>query len=888
MLLKTPFRLIHFPGVALAIAGAALVLAAVTVSTRLFLPAAGDAALQQDLSQVGGVPVLSVVMYSSFGPNELSGLSGQVERVVDGRAPRLGDPVRTLLGPAVPVTAGPEGSGEPQGGAPVDRGATAPVQLAARDGFAGHIRRLATARGAAASDGVWVPESVATALRLRPGQAVTVGARPRVRTRVAGIYQDLTAGGRPLDPFWSPLSGAMAVQQVDQPPPPLLLAEPEPLAELGRQLEASGRLEWNWYLPPRRLTVPTVQTLVPQIERVRLDISDPLSLLAARQASASSPLADAVARARATEVALTGPVETISVTGRVLALALLAAAGLYGVKRRRGEVLLLTAQGVGGARLAARTVVEALLPLLVGGALGWLLAVGLAGVLTPTGEPQPQALAAANREVLVALAVGLLLLAAVTWASVQAEERERSGRLRVLLARPLWEALLLVLAAAALYELQTRGAQPVQAAGEPARVDRFLVLFPLLLIAGLAGLAARGAGRLLARRPLRAAARPRPATFLALRRLAAAPRLVLLLVTGSALAIGILGYAGILVASTRAAALDKARVLVGSDTSVSTAAAAEGLDGGGLAATRVQRVRGLTLAPDGVPIDLLAVDPSTFAAAVHWDAAWAGEPLGALLDRLNADQPAPGRVPALLAGPSVSASNAVELGTDDLPVSVVGRASAFPGMSRADRPLLVVSADRLSLWAGSTGVRLTAGHEVWTREDPAAVVAVLREAGTVPEATRTAGTVMRTPAFLAVSWTFAMLQALGALAGLVALVGLVLYAQARQRGRLVAYALARRMGLSRGAHLRSVAMELAAMLLFSFVLGVALALVTSLLVYRRLDPMPELPPGLHLVLPGAVLGLTLLGVALAAVAGALLVQRGADRANVAEVMRLAG
>jgi putative ABC transport system permease protein len=874
MLLKTPFRLIHFPGVALAIAGAALVLAAVTVSTRLFLPAAGDAALEQDLSRVGG-PALSVVMYSSFGPNELSALSGQVERVVSNRAPRLGDPVRTLLGPALPVAAG---------------GSSAPVQLAARDGFAGHIRRLASARGTAAGDGVWVAESVATALELRPGQAITVGARPRARTRVAGIYQDLTAGDQLLDPFWSPLSGALSVQQVDQPPAPLLLAEPAPLAELGRQLEVSGRLEWNWYLPPGRLTVPAVETLVPQIERVRLDVADPLSQFAARQATASSPLADAVASARATEVALTGPVETISVTGRALALALLAAAGLYGVKRRRGEVLLLTAQGVGGARLALRTVVEALLPLLAGGALGWLLAVGLAGVLTPTGEPQPQALAAANLEVLAALAVGLLLLAAVTWASVQAEERERSGRLRQLLARPLWEALLLVLAAAALYELQTRGAQPVQAAGEPARVDRFLVLFPMLLIAGLAGLAARGAGRLLAggARPLRAGARPRPAAFLAGRRLAAAPRLVVLLVTGSALAIGILGYAGILVASTRSAALDKARVLVGSDASVSTRAAAEGLDGGGLAATRVQRLGGLTLQPDGVPVDLLAVDPSTFAAAVHWDAAWSGEPLGVLLDRLDADPPAPGRVPALLAGPAVPAFNAVELGTADVPVAMVGRAAAFPGMSRADRPLLVVSAERLSRWAAALGVGRTGGHEVWTREDPAAVVAALREAGTVPEATRTASTVMRTPTFLAVSWTFGMLQALGALAGLVALVGLVLYVQARQRGRLVAYALARRMGLSRGAHLRSVAMELAAMLLFSFALGMALALVTASLVYRRLDPMPELPPGLHLVLPGAVLGLTLLGVAVAAVAGALLVQRGADRANVAEVMRLAG
>ena len=87
-----------------------------------------------------------------------------------------------MLGPPAAVVAGT---------------ATASVQLAARDGFAGHVRRLATAEGKAATDGVWVPESVATALKLRPGQAVAVGAAPRVRTRVAGIYQDLTAGGRP-------------------------------------------------------------------------------------------------------------------------------------------------------------------------------------------------------------------------------------------------------------------------------------------------------------------------------------------------------------------------------------------------------------------------------------------------------------------------------------------------------------------------------------------------------------------------------------------------------------------------------------------------------------------------------------------------------------------
>jgi putative ABC transport system permease protein len=96
------------------------------------------------------------------------------------------------------------------------------------------------------------------------------------------------------------------------------------------------------------------------------------------------------------------------------------------------------------------------------------------------------------------------------------------------------------------------------------------------------------------------------------------------------------------------------------------------------------------------------------------------------------------------------------------------------------------------------------------------------------------------------------------------------------------------MGLSRGAHRRSVLWELVGLLLFALVLGAGLAVVASLAVYRRLDPLPDLPPTPWLQLPGVLLGATLLGVLLAALAGAFLVQRAADRANVAEVMRLAG
>ncbi|HET9290374.1 MAG TPA: FtsX-like permease family protein, partial [Actinomycetes bacterium] len=172
--------------------------------------------------------------------------------------------------------------------------------------------------------------------------------------------------------------------------------------------------------------------------------------------------------------------------------------------------------------------------------------------------------------------------------------------------------------------------------------------------------------------------------------------------------------------------------------------------------------------------------------------------------------------------------------------------------------------------------------------DPGAALAALRRAGQAPAAVTTAAGQMRTAAFVAQAWTFRLLSALGVLAGMVALVGLVLYAQARQRGRVIAYALTRRMGLSRAAHRRSVFWELAGLLGFAFLLGAGLAVVAAAAVLPRLDPMPELPPSLGLELPGAVLAGTLGCVLLAALAGAVLVQRAADRAKVAEVMRLAG
>jgi putative ABC transport system permease protein len=857
--------------VAVAVVAAALILALTATSGRLFLASAGDAAVGQELDRIGGVPMLAMVMFGAR-PADVAAVQRAAESVASDLVPGLGPPVRTRSGATMDVAAGTR---------------TARVRLAARDGFAGHIQALERAGG----DGAWLPDTAASSLGVRAGQTVRLGLPPGVRVRVVGVYRDLATSDQPLDRFWSPLGNVIYTLDRERTTPPgLMLVDPDRFLELTRRLESSGRLEWDFYPESDRLTLPEADRLAAQIQAVQGITGDPSAeQTGLTRVTTATPITDVVRRAHATLAALTGPVESISLTGRLLAMTLVAAAAVFAVRRRRGEVSVLIAHGVGGLPIGARSMVEAALPLAAGGALGYLVALGLAGPLDPVPGLQPQATAAARREVALAVAAGLLLFGLVTWIAVRSEERERARRLGQVLATPWWEVLALALAAAALYELRTRGGAPVQVEGEPAQVDRLLVLFPLLAIAGLAGLATRAAARLLTRRarpPLTAASAARPAPVLALRRLVAAPRTVLLLVTGSAVALGLLTYSGTLVASTRSGAADKARVLVGSDTNLQLPGEAPPGVTAGLPATVVRRFQEVRLTLDSRPVDMIGVDPASFASGALWRQGFADASLGRLLGRL--DQAPPGRLAAVVAGPAVADARAVDVGPVRLAVTVVATARAFPGMTSSDRSLLVVSSAGFDAAAGRKRDQASWRTELWARGDPGAALAALRRAGQAPAAVTTAAGQMRTAAFVAQAWTFRLLSALGVLAGMVALVGLVLYAQARQRGRVVAYALTRRMGLSRAAHRRSVLWELAGLLGFAFLLGAGLAVVAAAAVLPRLDPMPELPPSLGLELPGPVLAGTLGCVLLAALAGAVLVQRAADRAKVAEVMRLAG
>jgi putative ABC transport system permease protein len=413
-----------------------------------------------------------------------------------------------------------------------------------------------------------------------------------------------------------------------------------------------------------------------------------------------------------------------------------------------------------------------------------------------------------------------------------------------------------------------------------------VLLFPMLFVAGMAGLAGRALARALPAVRLAGTAW-RPSLYLAARRVAAAPRMTVLLVTAIAIALGILVYASSLAGSVRGSLADKALVLNGAPTRVVLAPDSRGIpERLAVPATEVIRARAATIQPAGTHVDLLGIDRSTFLRAVPDSALRLdrspAEAIASLPARLGE------RIPVLVAGGSIPPGASLDVGPLRLRLRTAVRGAAFPGMTPG-RPLVVL--DRAALQAairtGQTSVGgLGADREAWSSAQSGDVVRALRRASVPVQAVTTTARLRGDPSFTPVSWIFGLLQALGVLAGLVASIGVLLYMQARRRGREVSFALASRMGLGRGPHRLSVAAELLVVLGAGLVVGSALALAAAALVAGRIDLLPAVAPHPTVWVPWTVLGGAAVAIVLAAALGAWAVQRGVDRAKVAEVIRL--
>ena len=878
---KAPFLLRRFPGVLVAVLGAVLVLAMASAASPLFLSSAGNASLERQLRQQyckwnAGFTV------SDYGPvyGTQDGLSATELLTRKQALITQGASGISGLGPKVVTIEGSQAQVAAMGGTFNSRYL---VQALFRTDALAHVRKLRSVSG----PGVWISDVTASNIGVSPGDTIRVRVFPRETTvRVAGIYRDLSF--LPVSQFWCSLTYLIYPQGREEvAPPALMLMDRTTMLQVGAALKDYDRFRWEIPVQTRSTTLPEAEDLSARLQAFEAEMDDPTSRFATvlPNATQATQFPDLVQQANDTVTGLTGPIDIVSLAGRVVALFVIGAAGIYAVQRRRVEVALLTAQGISPVELGARSVIETLLPAAAGGAAGWALGVLLVKAIGPTSLLDPRSVRSAAWQVVWATAVAVILLGIVAGAAVRKEAETRTGRLGAAVSRTPWDVVVLALAAASFYEIVTRGTAPVETTSGGLKVDVLPLLFPLLFIAGLSGLATRLLRRALP--GLRVTGRRWPSSlYLASRRLASASRMALILITGAALSIGILMYSGILVDSIRATSNAKAQVFTGSDVAV-TLPERPVIPRLPFPTTRVMRVTlGVSVLPGDTNVHVLAVDRATFAQTAFWDESFARGSLPSLLDSLAGGQ---AKLPIVdAAGLPLGAS--LDVGDHHIALDVIESVKAFPGLV-AGQPLIVADRDAFerALTASGASIRdVGFTEQLWAKGDPNRILGQMRRANLQIEDAITADQVKDTPSFLSLSWTFGFLQALGIMSGIIALIGTLLYLQARQRSREVSYALSRRMGLRKRSHRLSVAVELAAMLVLSFAIGAVLAGAASFLIYTHLDLQPGIPPPPLYRVPWLMVGGVTGALLLFAYLGAWTVQRRAERMRVAEVMRLAG
>ena len=581
-----------------------------------------------------------------------------------------------------------------------------------------------------------------------------------------------------------------------------------------------------------------------------------------------------------------GPVRLVLVAGLLVALAVIAGAGVFAVATRRTETGLLFARGMNPLTIAVKTCLESLAPAVIGAAAGYGLALLLVTVGGPGGEVGTEAKRDALLFAALSIPVSVVLLGLVSAISFARYSESASERLSTL-ARVPWEIALLLAAGYFYNRLRSGGALVEDQTIGVTRPSISLLVFPILLIGGLGMLGARGfqGGVGWLRDRLQ---RVSAALFLMLHRIAGARRLAMLLFAGAALSLGIFVHGQTIVNSLETTVDAKAYLFVGSDAQATVRPDIEVPGDFPFPITKATRLLDAgEVMPGERTVDLLAIDPSTIAEATYWEPQFGAPDIDEVVSAVEDDGEPVLRV--ALANANISeVSSFVYAGDETVPVEVVKRVETFPGTS-SQAPLLVADSAALERLFPTLGpvVSSRASTELWGKGDGRLVANAFGALEDEPYNILTAQEVKDIPSISAVIDTFGVLNVLGLGAGLLVIVVILMYLQARQRARVVSFALSRRMGLSVGSHRWALVAELALLLLGSFVLGGVLATGAAMIIVGMIDPLASIPPEPLFVPPFGRFAMTAVVLLLVAVVGGAITNRRSARARIAEVMRVA-
>ena len=854
------------PGVLLATAGAAAVLAVAGASVPLFLSSAGSEAVALQAGERCPKDTGATSIVETTGGSALD-------------APDPFTPLAARLGP--PLQWGRMETWL-EGAEPSSR---APVVVLFRDGAEGHLE---VQERAPTPDGVWLSDRAAERARAAPGGSVELGG---VELPVAGVYRDLAAGTI-SDPYWCAHRGDLLLRGADLiPPRPVVLVD----RATWQRLEATGdvaAVSAAWEAPLRPgVTVSGAQALVDDLA-CRGEHAPDLSWCAAEPTAGAtdaeaeafvkgafeSSLPFVVDRAGAIRVAVGGGVWPVAALAALAGAGLVAATALLWCDRRRRELELLAVRGTGPAASGVKAVLELGLALAVGVVAGTAVAWVVVVTLGPSAHVEGSALARAAGS-----AAGALVLAAVlvfTVVAVRTSARSDGRRPRPWLRVVPWELALGAATLVSFHRLDAWGA-PISNGASVTRIDAVGLLFPVLFLGTVVAVATRALG--IALGPIRASSQTWPAPlFLAVARVTRYRSAVIGMVAASALAVGVFAYAATVQRSMDATLEAKALVYLGSDVVVRVPqdeAIPRELAGRATSVDLYQQAWVET--PRRTPVNVFAIDPATFVDASFWDPDLASVPLDEIVDRL-ATAPEDGRVPAVTVGvdlPPAARAGIVTSGTTELEVREVAEVAAFPGMRRGS-PAMFVTASALDDLGLSTRVR-----EVRIRGERAEILRTLDGAGTSYQEVTTADHVVDAISFLTVSQTFGFLRSMALGSVLLVVGGVAVYLDARRRSRVLAYAFAKRMGLSSAGHRKALSIEVLAGIGTGTWLGVVAALGAAALVIGRIDPLPLVRPD-PLLRPAVVVSAVVVGAStVVALVAAALAQRATDRDDPVEVLR---
>ena len=880
---KAPLVFLRFPGLLAAIAAAVALLSFSVAAYPLFLSATENRLLRAGI-ETGTVTrhgagihysVTNLALGEPAPEEERFATPEEIGRAFDrrtGSIPTLGPTVRSILGPEVELASGSE---------------TRPGRLMFRTDSLEHVEPIEGREG----NGAWISDLTAKGLGAGPGDTLRIGYRNNdVEIQVDGIYRALYA--EPPSGYWRNFGEQIFVQCGDcSPPAPFVLMDEDEFRDVARALNVQDA-NFGWDAPLRDvdLTIDDARDLEGAYTELLADTAEgPLSEVLSccesgpfdhNRTAMTSSVGQVISQVDERVEALQIPARVVLVAAILVAFVAISGAGAYVVAARQAEARLLFARGQSRWSQAGKAVLEALLPTTIGAILGSAGAILLIRMVGPEAGISTSAARTATRSVVVVLPLAIMALAAAgTFFSERSFGEPRSPT-RLRFPWELVTGILAIVAFAKLLDPEVSG--PDTAVTRPSF---YLLMFPILFLSTGAGLAARGF-----RRGSRRLARFRlssNATYLIIRRLAGAPRLVSALVCGCAIAAGLFVHATAISRSLDRTLEAKAQLFIGSDVAASVPPDHRLPRGFPHPSAKVIRVNQAGLVNDRYVVDLVAVDPETLPEVAYWDRSFGAssieEPLSAL------DGEATSSLPVVIAsGDDLPERFELVVGGVPFDFRVTDTVDAFPGMV-SKRPLIVVDGDGFNrvLEDAHSGFlsSFEASTEQWIRGPTEDVLADLAPFEKELYQVLTAAEVADIPSFSAVIEAFRILNLLAIAAWAAILVVLLMYLQARRRSGVLSYALSRRMGLSHMTHSIALTGEIAMMLLFGFAIACGLGMVTASITASLVDPLRVVPPDTILAIPTTPMLIATFAIVVAAVVGAAATNNVAARTNLSSVMR---